>query len=68
MPSELPTEQLIAWNMISKLGDHLPFHRQTDIFRRHEIDSDRGTLDNWMGRAYFYLRPAIQQMWAHSAR
>ena len=65
VPGGLPTEQLIAWIMVSKFGDHLPFYRQADIFRRQGLDLDRGTLGNWTGRACFHLLPIIRHMQAH---
>ena len=42
----LPTEQFIASIIASKFGDHLPFYRQAEIFKRQGIDPDRGTLGN----------------------
>lgn len=65
VPGGLPTEMLIAWVIVSKFGDHLPFYRQADIFRRQGIDLDRGTLGNWVGRACFHLTPVIDHMRAH---
>jgi transposase len=51
VPGGLPTELLIAWIIVSKFGDHLPFYRQAEIFRRQGIHLNRGTLGNWVGRA-----------------
>ena len=62
VPGGLPTEQLIAWIMVSKFGDHLPFYRQAEIFKRQGIHLDRGTLGNWVGRACFHLMPVINHM------
>src|SRR6056297_2466780 len=51
--------------IVSKFGDHLPFYRQAEIFKRQGIDLDRGTLSNWVGRACFHLMPIITHMKAH---
>jgi len=51
--------------IVSKFGDHLPFYRQAEIFKRQGIDLDRGTLSNWVGRACFHLMPIINHMKAH---
>ena len=51
--------------IVSKFGDHLPFYRQAEIFKRQGIDLDRGTLGNWVGRACFHLMPIINHMKAH---
>jgi transposase len=65
VPGGLPTELFIAWIIVSKFGDHLPFYRQAEIFKRQGIDLDRGTLGNWVGRACFHLMPIIHHMKAH---
>ena len=65
MPGGLPSERLIASIIVSKFGDHLPFYRQAQIFKRQGINLDRGTLGNWVGRACFHLMPVIDQMRAH---
>lgn len=57
VPGGLPTERFIAWIIVSKFGDHLPFYRQAEIFRRQGIALDRGTLGNWVGRASRRLTP-----------
>ena len=51
--------------IMSKFGDHLPFYRQAEIFKRQGIDLDRGTVGNWVGRACFHLMPIINHMKAH---
>jgi transposase len=68
VPGGLPTEALIAHVIVSKFGDHLPFYRQADIFRRQGVDLDRATLGNWAGRACFHLKPIVERMQAHLAR
>src|SRR6056297_1750435 len=65
VPGGLPTERLIAWIIVSKLGDFLPFYRQAGIFERQGLRLDRGTLGNWVGRACFHLMPVIDHMRAH---
>jgi hypothetical protein len=65
VPGGLPTELFIAWIIVAKFGDHLPFYRQAEIFKRQGIELDRGTLGNWVGRACFHLMPVINHMKAH---
>jgi transposase len=65
VPGGMPTERFIAWIIVSKFGDHLPFYRQAEIFKRQGIDLDRGTLGNWVGHACFHLTPVIDHMRAH---
>ena len=65
VPGSLLAELFIAWIIVSKFGDHLPFYRQAGIFKRQGIDLDRGRLGNWVGRACFHQMPVINHMRAH---
>ncbi|MGC8732058.1 MAG: IS66 family transposase [Halothiobacillaceae bacterium] len=65
VPGGLPTEALIAQVIVSKFGDHLPFYRQADIYRRQGITLDRATLGNWVGRACFHLKPIVEHLRRH---
>lgn len=67
VPGGLPTEALIAQVIVSKFGDHTPFYRQADIYRRQGIALDRATLGNWAGRACFHLQPIAARMRRHIA-
>ena len=67
VPGGLPTEALIAQVVVAKFGDHLPFYRQAEIYRRQGITLDRATLGNWAGRACFHLQPIADHMRRHLA-
>ncbi len=67
VPGGLPTEALIAQVIVAKFGDHLPFHRQAEIYARQGIHLDRATLGNWAGRACFHLKPIANRMREHLA-
>ena len=62
VPGGLPTELFIAWIIVSKFGDHLPFYRQAEIFKRQGINLDRGTLGNRICRAF---RGLTRPHWGH---
>jgi len=53
----LPTEATVAQVLVSKYADHLPLHRQAQIYARQGIHLDRSTLADWVGHAAFHLRP-----------
>ena len=53
----IPTEALIAQVLVSKYADHLPLYRQAQIYARQNIQLDRSTLADWVGRAAWYLKP-----------
>lgn len=56
----LPTEATVAHVLASKYADHLPLHRQAQIYARHELD--RSTLADWVGQAAFHLRPLQERL------
>jgi hypothetical protein len=37
--------------LVSKYADHPPLYRQSQIYARQEIELDRSTLADWVGRA-----------------
>lgn len=67
MPS-LPIERgrpgagLIAHVAIAKFCDHLPLHRQTEIYAREGVELERSTLADWMGRAAWLLKPLAERV------
>lgn len=67
MPS-LPIERgrpgagLIAHVAIAKFCDHLPLHRQSEIYAREGVELDRSTLADWLGRAAWLMRPLAERI------
>src|SRR5258708_37401027 len=45
----LASPGLLAHVLVAKYCDHLPLYRQSQIFARHGVESDRSTLANWVG-------------------
>ena len=43
--------------LVAKYADHLPLYRQAQIYARQDVQLDRSTLADWVGRAAWYLRP-----------
>ena len=56
----LPTEGMLAHVLVSKFADHLPLHRQAQIYARSGIELHRSTLAGWVGKASFHLRPVFE--------
>lgn len=72
LPDHLPTIErgrpgpnLLAHVLVSKYCDHLPLHRQSDIFAREGIDLDRSTLAGWVGAMAALLKILIDRIGAH---
>lgn len=52
IPGAVATSGLLAYLMVSKYCDHLPFYRLQQIFhRRHKVLIDRNAMCHWMGRS-----------------
>jgi transposase len=58
----LPGPGLLAYVIVSKLGDHLPLYRLERIFDRHGVDIARSTMCAWMLAASELVKPLIDLM------
>jgi transposase len=58
----LPGPGLLAHVAVSKYADHLPLHRQTQMFTRQGVTLSRQTLCDWMGRAASLVAPLVTLM------
>lgn len=58
----LPGPGLLAQVAVSKYADHLPLHRQTQLFARQGVTLSRQTLCDWMGRAALLVAPLVTLM------
>ena len=47
----LPGPSLLAYVVVSKLGDHLPLYRLENIFARQQVHVARSTMCAWMAAA-----------------
>lgn len=56
---------LLAHVLVSKYCDHLPLHRQSQIYAREGIDLDRSTLADWVGSASNLLDPLVGAIGRH---
>jgi len=71
MPS-LPIERgrpgaaLLAHVLVAKYCDHLPLHRQSEIYARAGVDLDRSTLAEWVGRMTALLEPLSDAIRDHT--
>lgn len=53
---------LMAWNVVSKFGDHQPNYRQEGIFERHGLEIARSTQCGWQATVADLLKPLYQRM------
>ena len=53
---------LFSHVIVSKYGDHLPLHRQEEIYKRHGLDLRRSTLCDWVAQSADLLKPIALAM------
>ena len=58
----LPGPGLLAYVIVSKLGDHLPLYRLEHIFQRQQLSIARSTMAAWLAAAAELVRPLIERM------
>jgi transposase len=58
----LPGPGLLAHVAVSKYGDHLPLHRQEEIFRRQGVELPRQTMCDWMRACADLVSPLYELM------
>lgn len=58
----LPAAGLIAHVAVCKYSDHVPLHRQEQIFARHGLELPRSTTCDWMASAAELLKPLYGEM------
>lgn len=58
----LPGPGLLAHVAVSKYGNHLPLHRQEEIFRRQGVDLPRQTMCDWMRQCADLVSPVYALM------
>ena len=58
----LPGPGLLAQVAVSKYGDHVPLHRQEEIFRRQGVELPRQTMCDWMRGCAELVSPLYELM------
>lgn len=56
---------LLAHVLVAKYSDHLPLHRQAEIYARDGIDLSRSTLADMVGQTAALIRPLIDAIAQH---
>jgi transposase len=54
--------RLLAHVLTAKFCDHLPLHRQSEIYAREGVELDRSTLAKWVGGASALLEPLVEAL------
>jgi transposase len=56
---------LLAHVLVAKYCDHLPLHRQAEIYAREDIDLSRSTLADMVGQVAALVRPLVDALARH---
>jgi transposase len=56
---------LLAHVLVAKYCDHLPLHRQAEIYAREDIDLPRSTLADMVGQTARLVRPLVEALGRH---
>lgn len=56
---------LLAHVLVAKYADHLPLHRQAEIYAREGVDLSRSTLADMVGQTARLLRPLVDALGRH---
>jgi len=65
IPGSIATPGLLAFIMINKYADHLPFYRQEKRFEREGIRISRQNMSNWQQNIYYALDPLLKLLKEH---
>lgn len=60
-----PGPALLAHVIVSKYCDHLPLHRQSDIYAREGVEIDRSVMAGWVGHMAALLTPLAERIAGH---
>lgn len=58
----IPSARLIAYIIMSKFVDHLPYYRQIKMFQRSEITLNSSTINGWIARACVLIKPLYEAL------
>ncbi|GHT99821.1 IS66 family transposase [Spirochaetia bacterium] len=62
IPRSIASASLLAYIMIQKYQDHLPYYRQEQLFGRFGIEISRQDMANWQQQIYTKLTPLFDMM------
>jgi transposase len=56
------SSSLLSNILISKFEDHLPFYRQSKMFKRYGINIDRKLMNNWLFKSAKLFAPLLMEL------
>lgn len=65
IPKSIVTPELLAFIIVNKFADHLPYYRQEKRFERIGARISRQDMSNWQNKAYNVLSPLKDLLKSH---
>jgi transposase len=62
IPRSIASDSLLAYIMIHKYQDHIPFYRQVKQFKRMGVLISRQDMSNWQQKIYERLKPLYERL------
>ena len=56
----IPSTRLLAYILMSKFVDHLPYYRQIEMFKRIEVTIKSNTINGWIAKTCVLLKPLYE--------
>jgi len=60
-----PGAGLLAHMLVSKYADHLPLYRPAQIYDCEDVELDRSTMSDWVGKCSALLDPLVEAVGHH---
>ena len=57
----IPSTRLLAYILMSKYMDHLPYYRQIKMFQRIGVNIKSNTINGWIARSCVLIKPLYEQ-------
>lgn len=61
IPKGIPSARLLAYLIVGKFIQHLPYYRQIQIFQRIGVNIQSNTINGWIQRVCVLLKPLYDQ-------
>ena len=61
----IPSTRLLAYIIMSKFVDHLPYYRQIKMFKRIDVNIKANTINGWIAKTCVLLEPLYNALCKH---
>ena len=65
LPKSNAGASLIAWLIVNKYVNHIPFYRQVQMLKRDGVILAESTINNWFAKSVDLIEPLYDRIWMH---